>query len=159
MAAACGECDGPCFRATVNLNRAGMWVVGPQVTEFTCTTIHQGGQSRKAATAYSSRMLTPLILQTLKAAPKTKATDLAALLQPFLNLTINPSLLRATTDRAKQQIYGEVDAPPPTLSCSVLGPWSWLSLSLHKHSLARRLRCGRDGDAACVGQGPERPRS
>ena len=120
MAAACGECDGPCFRATVNLNRAGRWVVGPQVTEFTCTTIHQGGQSRKAATAYSSRMLTPLILQTLKAAPKTKATDLAALLQPFLNLTINPSLLRATTDRAKQQIYGEVDAPPPTLSCSVV---------------------------------------
>ena len=149
MGAACGECDGNCFNATFNLNTAGMWVVGPNVGPFTCNAIHQGGQPRKAATAYSSRMLAPLLLDTLRAAPKTAAKDLAALLQPVLNLTVTPSLCTKAADKAKQQISGEVDAPPPT----------WPPLSLHKHSLARRFRCGGDGDAACVSQGPQRPRS
>lgn len=152
MAAACGECDGPCFRVTFNLNTAGMWVVGPHLEKFACNAIHQGGQPRKAAAAYSAKMLSPLVRDTLRAAPNTKPKDIAALVQPVLNLTVTPSLLRATTAKAKQQISGAVDTRPQPSPA----PWSWPSLTLH--SLARRQRWGRDADAACVSQGPQRPR-
>ena len=108
MAAACGECDGPCFHATFNLNTSGGWVVGPHFGAFSCTQIHQSGVQRKATTAYSANMVSPLIMEAMRVNPKAKTKDLKALVQNNLNLPVTDTLLRAAMSKATKQIAGEL---------------------------------------------------